>query len=284
MQRAIGLFVLPLLVPLTEALAITTNTNRAIGNIEVFLASDQNVGVFSVGPEVLGEDDFKFQITISPEAPSEGGGSQWGLVQNLLHSTRLSSYQDGSFINGRPTHEPPILDGGDDIIPFFDNEAFGTLNDGGSLQLTISDGPNIETVQSLYLSSQGPSGPTATLSSFQVDETFRISLVQKQGDGSFSPFFQCEWTYSYTLNQLTNGAIIQATSTTCTQGNEVDVPIVQGPVATEAAFRQYNPDSNSAFNEVRFVSRENPTPTPIPRPRSPEPEVPEPRSSITFTA
>ena len=262
MHYILALSALPLLALLAQALKITTNTNRQTGNIEVLLISSSDVGLFSVGPETLGQDEFSFSITIEPEDASEGGGTQWGLVQNIIHSTRLSTYGD-NFINARPAHEPPILDGGSDIIPFFDSASFDTLDDGGSLTLTITDGPNIETVQPLYLSNVGPDGITAALSSFNVDETFRITLVQKQPDGSFTPFYQCDWSYSYTFTTLQNGATTVATASPCQTSDAISQPIVQGPVATDGAFRQYNPAGNSDFNEVRFINQENPTPTPI---------------------
>jgi hypothetical protein len=167
----------------------------------------------------------------------------------------LSTYNGNNFINGRPTQEPPILDGGSDIIPFFDSVSFGTLADGGSLTLNIIDGLSVETVQPLYLSAQGPNGATAALSSFNVDETFRITLVQKQSDGSFSPFYQCDWSYLYTFTTLQGGATTVASASPYQTSNIINQPIVQAPVATESAFRQYDPTSNSVFNEVRRILR-----------------------------
>lgn len=259
MHHILAISALPLLALFAQALKITTNTNRQTGIIEVLQVSPNNIGLFIVGPETAGQDEFSFSITIEPEDASEGGGTQWGLVQNLIQSTRLSTYDGNNFINGRPTQEPPILDADEGTIPFFGNPAFGTLADGGSLTLTITDGPSVETVQPLYLSAQGPNGATAALDSFNVDETFRITLVQKQSDGSFSPFYQCDWSYSYTFTTLQGGTTTVASASPCQTSDVISQPIVQGPVATESAFRQYNPASNSAFNEVRFTALENPS-------------------------
>ena len=283
MHRVFALSLLSLLAPFGQAIRIQEDVNRASGPVEVLQEGDREVGLFIVGPERAGQDEFSYSITISPENAGEGGGSEWGLVQNILRSTRLSSYADNNFINIRPTREPPILDGGVDI-PYFDDRAFGKLNDGGSLTLTITDGPNIITAQDLYLSDQGPNGPKAALSSFSVDETFRITLVQKQNDNSFLPFFQCDWSYSYTLNALRDGTIVTPTASKCTEVQPVSPPIVTPPVATESAFRQYDPAANSAFNEVRFNSGRNPTPTPTPSPANAPPlSTPIPSSTPTGT-
>jgi len=257
MHHILALSALPLLAPFAQALRITTNTNRQTGIVDVFQEFPNGIGLFSVGPETAGQDEFSFSITIEPEDASEGGGTKWGLVQNIICSTRLSTYDRDNFIRGRPSQRPPVLDGGSKIIPFFDDASRGTLDNSGSLTLTITDGPRVETVQPLYLSAQGSKGDTAALNSFHVDETFRITLVQEKSPGSFSSVFQCDWSYSYTFTTLRNGSTKIASALPCQTLNSINTPIVQGPVATEGAFRLYDPEGNFHFNEARFTAWEN---------------------------
>ncbi|KAF2117860.1 hypothetical protein BDV96DRAFT_679713 [Lophiotrema nucula] len=249
---------------MTQALEIVSqDTNRKMGTILVDrLGRPDRIGILTVGPDLPGQDEFKFQITIRAENPEEGN-MEWGLSQNLIHSTRLACYQDGSCMNTRPTNnQVPILDGGADIIPWFDNDAFETLPaDGSTIQVAITDGPQIDVADNIYLSAQGAGGPTSPLQAFTVDETFRISLTSKKtlpdGTNMFGVVFQCDWSYSYTFNTLSDGQTTTPTATTCVERNP-EAPILSGPVATESAFRQYNPDTNKPFNEVRFTEGRNP--------------------------
>jgi hypothetical protein len=247
---------LALLVPACHALALDFRTNQAIGT---YLVEDQGNGVFNLGIDVAGQDEFDFRVGISTTDADEAG--LWGLSQELSISTRLACYQNGECITALPNHEAPILDGDADTIPFYSKLTKGTIAaDGQSIELRLIDGPSLFVLDSLFLDANGAN--TSPLTSISVSEEFTVTLLKQNivGNGGLGIAHQCKWSYTYTFSPddlqggLQHGYTFQPTVQNCVAvTGEFAIPIVVPPVAGPVgAHRVYANDDSERFNDPRF--------------------------------
>jgi hypothetical protein len=247
---------LVLLVPACHALDIDFRTNQAIGT---YLVEDQGNGVFNLGIDTAGQDEFDFRIEISTTDAEDAG--LWGLSQELSVSTRLACYQNGECITAQPNHEAPILDGDADTIPFYSTLTSATIAaDGQSTELRLVDGPSLFVVDSLFLDANGAN--TSPLTSISVSEEFTVTLLKQHccGNDGLEIAHQCKWSYTYDFSPedlqggLQDGHTFRPTVQNCVAvTGERAIPIIAGPVAGPVgAHRDYTTDNSKQFNDPRF--------------------------------
>jgi hypothetical protein len=164
-------------------------------------------------------------------------GDEVGLIQNLISSRRVATYENGGTLTILPAPENrpcPILDGDDRIEPWFSATAEGKkLPDNRSEFITLSmkDGPEFKVPKTANLAN----GSTTKFLKLKVEEHFVIYLHNNTTGENYK---QWKWSYRYKVKnrQLSNESYVGPIEV-AVKGD----PIFSGPVAGEELTNKWSP-------------------------------------------
>ncbi len=217
-------------------------TNTRLKNVQVIKRSDawkvSHETRFQFKVDVHAESDARAESTAILALPEIARpGNTIGLVQTLMSSTRVATYENGGTLTIIPAQHLPVLDAqdNDSTIPFYDDRAGikmrvpqpqrqGVVM---SFTLDIDDDPSLEIPlkarQMMPPTTRGgkPQPVERKLLSLVTEETFYISLWNKDLRKFVA---QWVWSYKYTI-ALQNGEPFVART-------ESSVPIKRRPDTT----------------------------------------------------
>ncbi|KAK4141912.1 uncharacterized protein C8A04DRAFT_30464 [Dichotomopilus funicola] len=233
---------------------LVTLTARTGTNIRL---KDVLVQTYSDGWNISHQTEFKFttQITVQPSSENRQrvaarpdyaeAGNTVGLVQTLVSSRRVATYEGGGTFTVYPAERLPCIDGmaNPATLPFYDNRSgikqrVPTPSSQGSTMsfvLDIDDDPSWNLpINALVTVPPQRKGDKATvvkkpLVSVQADETFLITLWNKSQNKLVA---QWTWQYHYTVTRDGRGrpVVSRSDSSIAVKRTPVQIPLT-GPVA-----------------------------------------------------
>jgi hypothetical protein len=231
----------------TVSIQVDVRVNTALGDIDTSDCRSDG-GDWNIWPR----DDQVFEIQVSTDGPNPGSsegetgkvGDEVGLVQTLVSSKRIATYQGGGQLIIVPEANLPCLDAQEETAPFYDKDGGPQqLPSGqGNIKLKMIDAPSCSVPYSAH-HPEDDENAMRPIEELNVEEQFLITLWNKSASTNEKKII-AQWSWGYKYDIMANNVrdvqpqSAPANRKTDSDINEIVIKLIADPEAKVAGAGQ----------------------------------------------